>query len=78
VDQLLNDHRLPDACAAEEPDLAAADERGDQVDDLDPRLEDLRRRRQVAERRRIAVNRPALGVCGRRLLLVDWIPEHVP
>src|SRR5579859_6186571 len=40
-DQLLDQHRLADAGAAEEPDLAAADVGGDQVDDLDPGLEDL-------------------------------------
>src|SRR5206468_11908228 len=46
--------------------------------DLDARLEDLRRRRQVAELRRMAVDRPALGALGGRILLVDRVPEHVP
>src|SRR4028119_1748092 len=41
VDELLDDHRLADAGPAEEADLPALHERGDQVDDLDPRLEDL-------------------------------------
>ena len=62
VDQLLDQHRLADAGAAEEPDLAALDVRRDQVDALEARLEDLDLRRQVAERRRIAMDRPALGV----------------
>ena len=44
VDQLLDQHRLAEAGAAEQADLAAADERRDQVDDLDPGLEDLRLR----------------------------------
>ena len=41
VDELLDEHRLADAGAAEEADLAAADVRGEQVDDLDAGLEDL-------------------------------------
>ena len=57
VDQLLDEHRLADAGAAEEADLAAADEGRDQVDDLDARLEDLHLRREVLERRRVAVDR---------------------
>ena len=61
VDQLLDQHRLAEAGAAEEADLAAAHERGDQVDDLDAGLEDLRLRRQLAELRRVAVDRPALA-----------------
>src|SRR2546430_14764896 len=76
VDQLLDQHRLADAGAAEEADLPAADERRDQVDHLDPGLEDLDLRREVDEGRRIAVDRPALAVGGR--LLVDWIADHVP
>ena len=45
VDQLLDQDRLADAGAAEEADLAAPDVRRDQVDDLDPGLEDLDLRR---------------------------------
>ena len=41
VDQLLDQHGLADAGAAEQADLAAADVRGDQVDHLDAGLEDL-------------------------------------
>ena len=44
VDQLRDRHGLADPGAAEEADLAAPDERRDQVDDLDARLEDLDRR----------------------------------
>ena len=35
VDQLLNEHRLADARAAEQADLAALGVGGEQVDDLD-------------------------------------------
>ncbi len=77
VDQLHDRDRLADAGAAEEPDLAALDVRGDQVDDLDARLEDLDGRREVAERGRLAVDRPALHALGRRLL-VDGLADHVP
>ena len=40
-DQLLDDDGLAEARAAEQAGLAAADERGEQVDDLDAGLEDL-------------------------------------
>jgi hypothetical protein len=60
VDELLDEDRLADAGAAEEADLAALHVRGDEIDDLDARLERLDRRRQVAELRRITVDRPAL------------------
>src|SRR6185295_8993740 len=52
VDQLLNHDRLADARAAEEADLAALDERRDQVDHLDAGLEQLRLRLEVDELRR--------------------------
>ena len=55
VDQLHDRDGLADARATEEADLAALDVRGDKVDDLDAGLEDLDRRLQVAERRRIPV-----------------------
>ncbi len=78
VDQLLDQHGLADAGAAEEADLAALHVRGDQVDDLEAGLEDLDGRREVAERRRIAVDRPALDVLAGRLLVVDRLADHVP
>ena len=46
VDQLLDQHRLAHAGAAEEADLAALHVRREQVDDLDAGLEDLGRRRE--------------------------------
>ncbi len=78
VDQLLDQHRLADAGAAEQPDLAALDVRSDQVDDLEPGLEDLDLRREVAERRRVTVDRPALGVRGGIGLAVDALADDVP
>ena len=69
-DQLGQDDRLAQPGAAEEADLAAADERGEQVDDLDAGLELLGLGRELVERRRVAVDRPALAtrrpVPGRR------------
>ena len=61
VDQLLDQHRLADAGATEETGFAALDIRGQQIDDLDARLEDLDLRRHVAEVRRSPVDRPALA-----------------
>jgi hypothetical protein len=76
VDQLLDEHGLADARAAEEADLAAAHVGRDEVDDLDARLEDLDLRREIAEARRIAMDRPALARC--LFLAVDRIADHVP
>src|ERR687894_737532 len=58
VDQLLDDHRLADAGAAEQPHLAALGVGREQVDDLDAGLEHLRGRRQVGGVRGGAVGRP--------------------
>ena len=52
ADQLLDEHGLADAGAAEEADLAALHVRGEQVDDLDAGLEDLDRRLELLEGRR--------------------------
>src|SRR4029453_12211004 len=59
-------------------DLAALDIRRDQVDDLDPGLEDLDVRREVAEARGIAVNGPALDIRRCRFPLVDRVADDVP
>ena len=76
ADELLDEHGLADSGTAEEADLAALHVGSEQVDDLDPGLEDLRRRLQLFEARRIAVNRPAL--VGLDLVaLVDDIAENV-
>ena len=76
ADQLLNEHRLADARAAEETDLAAFGERGQQVDGLQTGLELFRGRHLLLERRRQAVNRqPLLGVDGA--FAVDRIAEQI-
>jgi peptide chain release factor 1 len=77
VDQLLDDDRLAHAGAAEEPDLPALHERGDQVDDLDPRLEHLGLRLERDELRAAAVDRPPERV-GRDVgAVVHRHAEHV-
>ena len=60
VDQLLNQHRLAHARAAEQSDLAALQVGLDQVHDLDARLEHFERGGLIFERRRRAMNRVAL------------------
>ena len=42
VDHLRQEHRLPDAGAAEKTGLAASFQRAEDIDGLDPRFEDLR------------------------------------
>jgi hypothetical protein len=78
VNQLLDQHRLAETGAAEESDLSALDERCKQVDDLETGFEDLDLRREVGELRRVAVDRPALGVGGRGGFLVDGLADDVP
>jgi peptide chain release factor 1 len=77
VDQLLNHDRLAHPGAAEQTDLAALHERGDQVDDLDAGLEDLGLGLQVGELRRLPVNGPALDVLGQRRPAVHRLAQHV-
>jgi hypothetical protein len=77
ADQLLDEHRLAEAGAAEQADLAAAHERRDEVDHLDAGLEDLHRRLQRVEGRRVAVDGPALNVVRGLLALVDRLAEDV-
>ncbi len=80
VDQLLDDDGLADAGAAEQAGLAALRVGLQEVDDLDPGLEHLDPGGLVLERRRLAVDRPALlGLA--RSLLVDRAAddrEHAP
>ena len=57
ADELLDDDRLADAGPAEDADLAALLERADEVDDLQPGLEDLDIGRLLVERRSGAVDR---------------------
>jgi hypothetical protein len=77
VDQLLDEHRLADAGAAEQSDLAAFHERRDQVDDLDAGLEHLQLGRLLLERRRFAVNGPALLRQDRSVWKINRLSEDV-
>ena len=77
VDELHDQNRLADARAAEEADLSAAGVRCDQVNDLDARLENLRRCLLVVELRRGAVDRPALLVADRGGVVVNRLAEDV-
>ena len=60
VDQLLDDHGLAHAGAAEQPDLAALQVRRQQIHHLDAGDQDFRRGRLFLEARRLAMDRVAL------------------
>src|ERR1019366_9672938 len=76
VDELLDKDGLADAGAAEEADLAALSVRGEEIDDLDARLEDLDLRRLLDEARRGPVDRRAhLGA--DRGTVVDRLADDV-
>ncbi len=77
MNQFLDDDRLADAGAAEQPDLAAADVGLEQVDDLDPGLEHLQFGRLVLEARRLAVDGPAFGRLHRTIREVDRFAKNV-
>ncbi|MPM50535.1 hypothetical protein SDC9_97277 [bioreactor metagenome] len=77
-DHLLDQHGLADAGATEQADLAALDVRGEQVEDLDAGVELLGLRLERVERRRIAVDRPALGHLERGRVDVQHVAGHVP
>ncbi|KAB5588085.1 Acetylglutamate semialdehyde dehydrogenase [Ceratobasidium theobromae] len=78
LDHLLDEDGLADAGAAEETDLAALDVRGEQVDDLDARLEHLLLRLELVEGRGLAVDGPALGdLEGLALLEVEDVTGDV-
>ncbi len=76
VDELLNEHGLADASAAEQADLAALGVGREQVDDLDAGDEDLRFRRLVDEGRRGLMDGAALGGLDGACL-VDGIADDV-
>ena len=76
ADQLLDQDGLADAGAAEQADLAALRVGGEQVDDLDPGLEDLLGRGEVLDLGRRPVDRPALLALDRAAL-VDRLAEQV-
>ena len=77
-DHLLDQHGLAHAGAAEQADLAALDVGREQVDDLDAGLEHLGLRLELVERRRLAVDAPALLDVERLALLeVEALAEGV-
>ena len=76
VDELHHRHGLADAGAAEQAHFAALGKRAAEVDHLDAGLEQFLRRRQLVERRRVAVDRHLL-FSGDRAPLVDRPAQHV-
>ncbi len=76
VDQLLDEHRLADAGAAEQADLAALGVGREKVDDLDAGDEDLRLRRLLGVARRRLVD-GALGLRLHGAGLVDRLADDV-
>src|SRR5205807_6954583 len=77
VNELLDDDRLSDASTAEEADLAAAQVRLEEVDDLDTGLDHVELGRLVLERRRLAVNRPPLFALNRAVRKIHRLAEDV-
>jgi hypothetical protein len=77
ADELLDEHRLADAGAAEQADLAALGVRSQEVDDLDAGLEDGLLGRLLVEGGRLPVNRQRLVRVGDRTLAVDRLAEEV-
>ena len=76
VDQLLDDDRLAHPGAAEQPRFAAADIGAEEIDHLDPRLEDLRLGLELTERD----GRPVDGhplLRGDGPLAVHGVPQKV-
>ncbi len=76
VDELLDEHGLAHAGAAEQADLAALGVRREQVDHLDAGDEDRRIGRLVDEQRRRGVDRRA-QVCADRAALVDRLADDI-
>ena len=76
VDELLNQHRLADACAAEQADLAAARVGRQKVDHLDACYQDLGCRRLLGKAGRGPVDRRVLFGFDRTAL-VDRLSDHV-
>ena len=77
VNKLLNQNRLADARASEKTRLTASGVRRDQVDDLDTRFEDLRRRVLFFKCRRGTMDRPRLFVSDRLGIVIDRVAKHV-
>ncbi len=75
-DELLEQHRLAHARAADQAGLAPPRQRRQQVDDLDPRLEELDAATLGDQRRGGAVDRPRLAP-GQRGPAIQRLAEHV-
>jgi hypothetical protein len=73
----LKNNRLAETRAAEEADLPALGVRSEEIDDLDPGLEDPRDRLLLLERRRGAVDRKALLRIRDRRALVDRLAQKI-
>ena len=69
IDQLHDNDRLADACAAKQADFTALGIRGDQVNDLDAGLKDLGCGFLLLIRGRGTMDRPALLPLDRRLII---------
>ena len=76
ADQLGDDHRLAHAGATEDAGLAALGERGDQVDDLDARLEHFDLGRLLLEGRRRPVDR-VFDLRLHRSSLIDRLTDDI-
>ena len=76
VDQFLNENGFADTGAAEQSDLAALQERLNQVDDFDSGLEHFESGGLIVEQRRRAVNR-IVRLADERPKLIDGLAEHV-
>ena len=76
VDQFLNEDGLADTGAAEQSDLAALQERLDEIDDFDAGLEHLGGGGLIFKQRRRAMDGHGLGVLDRPQL-IHGLADHV-
>src|SRR6185312_11564397 len=77
VDEFLNDYSLADACTAEQSDLSALHERGDEIDDLDACLEDFGLGFEIRKVRRCTMDGPANRVSRNGRTVVDRLTDDV-
>ena len=77
VNEFLYENRLADARAAEQADFTAARIRGQQVNDLNARFENLHGRVLLVESGRLAVNAPTFGVLRHGVAAVDGRAQYV-
>ncbi len=77
ADQLLNQHRFANACAAEQTDFAAFRVWFEQVNDLDAGFQDADNGALVGKGRCLTVDAPALCVIRDGLTAIDGIAKNV-